>query len=834
MKKILKKIGFIFLILIILLFTAPFIFKGTIEEKINDSIEANLNGKLNYDNIDLSIIKNFPKVSIQLKNVVLTGANSFTNDTILHINKLSASFNLWKTWKSKNISISKIELSKGILNGVVSKTGEKNWDIIKNATETEQNNLNSDKEEDNISGVLWNKVELKDLVLSYTNNESKQIVKTHIKNIIIKGELSSNNDLILKIKGKMNNNFVKMDNKVWIEHLPLQCETKIHGNLEKMFFQIEKGNFTIKELPLTLVGNFSILNDIYKTDLKISSDNSNIKSLTSLIPKGVSKNIKDIETKGQFSFEAFIKGIYSEKEYPKIDLKTSILDGYVKFPKKNPIEKININATFSNYGDGLKHFRFNMPEASLSLASNPVKASLLADNITVSPQVKGNIKSNINLGELEKIFPMKDMSITGILDTDIAFNGNLTDIEKERYERFKTSGYAKLKNFIFSSKSFSSNISIEKANLDFKTRYIELKESFIHIGKNKLSLKGRLTNYIQYITKGKILSGNFALNSAFIDINDFKQLSTNNEDKQEKENEKKNNTESEILEVPKNLNLSLNCNINKIVYGVTDLRQIIGNIKIADGQITVTRTKLNMADGNINISGGYAPTRANKKTPFINFNTKIASISLPQLLKQMPVLKQTFPLGTETQGKISTQLNFNTELNNTMYPVRKTGNGNGNISINNLILTNNNLTKNLVMLTGNKELGRILISELLINYTIENGDIHVAPFQTSLAGRKTTGKGILFADNKLDFSIKLDLTSKDMEGKIGQQIKKIPGLDNLDKFPIALKITGTAEKPIVTPDIKNMASYLLKNAKGNIIKGFAKKLFGNSKKDKTD
>ena len=90
MKKILKISGIVLLVLLVLLFTLPFLFKDKIKAKLDSEIAKSINAKVYYDTdkFSLSIFRNFPNLTLSLGNFGMVGkADGFAGDTFFVVVK---------------------------------------------------------------------------------------------------------------------------------------------------------------------------------------------------------------------------------------------------------------------------------------------------------------------------------------------------------------------------------------------------------------------------------------------------------------------------------------------------------------------------------------------------------------------------------------------------------------------------------------------------------------------------------------------------------------------------------------------------------------------------
>jgi uncharacterized protein involved in outer membrane biogenesis len=69
MKKILKVSAIIILVLILILALVPFFFQDQIEQNLKDNINKNLNAKVEWSDLNLSLLADFPNAEVSLENV---------------------------------------------------------------------------------------------------------------------------------------------------------------------------------------------------------------------------------------------------------------------------------------------------------------------------------------------------------------------------------------------------------------------------------------------------------------------------------------------------------------------------------------------------------------------------------------------------------------------------------------------------------------------------------------------------------------------------------------------------------------------------------------------
>ncbi|MFW5830871.1 MAG: AsmA family protein, partial [Prolixibacteraceae bacterium] len=130
MKKTLIVITIIIVVLLAALFTVPLLFKSTLLEKTKSTVNKNVNAEVEFADLNLSLFRNFPKISIVIKDLIVTGKGDFSQDTLLVAQAMSLKAGLFSILGDDK-SIEEIELTNPRLNLLVNELENANWDIVK-------------------------------------------------------------------------------------------------------------------------------------------------------------------------------------------------------------------------------------------------------------------------------------------------------------------------------------------------------------------------------------------------------------------------------------------------------------------------------------------------------------------------------------------------------------------------------------------------------------------------------------------------------------------------------------------------------------------------------
>ncbi len=111
LKKILKITGITLLVLIVILFTAPFIFKGKILKIAKEQINKNINAKADFKDVSVSFFRRFPRVSAGTgRTAGDRHSDEFSKDTLISAKEIDVAVNLFSVFSAKDMKVYAINI----------------------------------------------------------------------------------------------------------------------------------------------------------------------------------------------------------------------------------------------------------------------------------------------------------------------------------------------------------------------------------------------------------------------------------------------------------------------------------------------------------------------------------------------------------------------------------------------------------------------------------------------------------------------------------------------------------------------------------------------------
>jgi uncharacterized protein involved in outer membrane biogenesis len=828
MKKFVLIIIIVFVVIIGTLISIPVFFKQSILEKTKTTINNQLNAEVEFEGFKLSLFRNFPKITIELQNVSITGKGEFQSDTLLSIQTLRAKMNLKSLFKKSERKIEEINLIQAKLNLIVGKTGNANWDVT---TETVLNPQVTDErpeKQDDVFELQLDKIEIENAKVIYNDREINMLQVFEGVNFLIDGKMYGTSTELNAV-GKVERYSVDYDSVRYISNVSLETTTLLNVDYEKMDIRIIENELLVNRLPMQVTGLIQMPSDSIFFDLALKTKDSGFDNFLALVPPGYEDYLKKVKTTGSASVSGTINGLYFEENYPAFNLKIDVANGnlkYVDLPEE--IKNISADISIDKPQGDLDLTEVRVKNAHLEIKNNPVDLTLLLKNLVSDPYFDGAFVGKVNFDQLKDALPLDSVNVSGTIDANLFAKGNYSSIEKEEYDKIKSDGIVLLDNFLYDSPDLTQKILVPSGKLDFSPQNVNLSQLNMKVGQSDFNLTGKVYNYLNYIFKNGTLQGDLQMVSSFVNLNEILRLqkakstvagNKNDAEKQVENNPQVNdneivNTEKLAFDIPKNIDFTFHSNIDKAIFDKLPISNINGLITARGGKLILNGLNMNMLDGELKLTGSYENTVQNQ--PFIDFGLDIAKFDISDAFKSLSGFRKMMPIAGQSEGKLSTTLKIKGQLTPLFKFIPSSIDGTGFFSTENLRIVESPIFKELKGILLPEKLKNVDIEDFKANFIIENGNIDLKPFNTKIAGQETKIVGTLSAENLLNMRMDFKVNRKAIGNDIQNILSVIPGNEKITVLPAGVSISGPVGKPEVKVDLSETRKTVSSAAKEGI------------------
>jgi len=805
-RRILKWTGISFLVLIILIIAAPFLFKKQIIQFVKDTANEQLNAKVNFGEFDLTLISSFPDFTFSIDSVSVANIGEFEGDTLLYAKNLTLGLNLMSVIKGDQYKINTISIDQPRIHALVLKSGLANWDITKPSTDS---TATADTAAATPFKMTLKKLEIKNAYILYDDAAADMNAELYNMNFNLSGDFTAD-DFLLQTLTEIERLSVTSGGVAYFNKVKTRIKVDMDANMPNMKFVFKENEFSFNELSLGLDGFVAMPKDDIDMDLKFKANQTEFKNILSLVPGVYTADFKDVKTSGQLALDGYAKGIYNDTKLPAFGVKLLIKDAKFQYPSlPKSATNIQVDLLVDNKTGDPDATVVDLNKFHVELGGNPIDATMHLTTPVSDANINAAVLAKINLASMKDVVPMeKGDDLNGMIVADVKMKGRMSAIEKEKYEEFDASGSLAITDMNYKTASLSYPTQINKLTLLFNPKTVDLSEFDAKVGKSDIQLQGKIENFLQYALQDSLLKGAFALKSNLMDINEL----MSSTDTTAAAPTAADTAAMTVVEVPSNLDVNLTATIGKLLYDNLTITNVSGGVAIKDSKMSLDKLKLTLdeLEGTMQLSGVY--NTQNIKKPMVDFDVDIANFDIPKTVKTFSTVKQLAPIAQYAKGKFSTDLKFSTVLDQAMSPVLNTLVGGGNLKTNNATIEGFEPINKLADALNQPKYKKLTFENVNATYTFKDGRVEVKEMPIKSGNITGKVKGSTGFDQTIDYTWALEIPRSEFgsqanaaAGSLLDQLNKQTGANVKlgDKVKIKALFGGTVTKPTIKTDLFN-------------------------------
>lgn len=813
MKKAFKIIGIVFIVLLLALIVTPYAFRGKLMELTKQEINNTLTAKVDFDGFGVSIFKNFPDLTVTIKQLEIVGTEQFSKDTLISVDKLLATVDIMSVISGDSIGVKQIEIVKPRIHALIAADSSANYDIMKSS------DVDTLVEVDTSTtkfAMQLEKISIVDAYIYYGDIPANMSATLDGMNLTLDGNFTEQSTLINTVISIAKLSY-KMDGISYLKDVDFNLTAGIEADFEAFKFTLKENKMSLNDLDLEYNGWLAMPGDDIEMDFTCKTLKTDFKNILSLVPGVFMEGFEDMKTTGKLALEASLKGVYSEspETYPSFDIALLVENGMFKYPDlPKSVDNIFIDLRVSNPSNNLDSTIVDLKKFSMQFAQNPFSLSFFMKTPMTDPFMKANMSGVIDLESMKDFIPLDSTTMKGIIKPELQFAAKLSDVENENYSAITALGKLDILNLYYKDADVPTGLTVSNMDMTFSPQFVDVQQCNIIMGKSDVSLSGKLTNVIAYVMSDQTIKGALTLKSKFFDVNEIM-----GEDTSEAADTSASDEPYEIIEVPGNIDFVLQSSFGRLLYDTYDLTNVEGKITIKDRKISMDKLSMNLLGGSMLLTGFYATPLSEK--PQAKFTLDIKNFDVAQTFKTFNTVQQLAPIAKHLNGTFSTKFDFSSILQNDFMPDMKTINGFGEVSAAAMGMKETSLQTFAASNLKQSQLKDIIIKNVLLFFTIEKGALKIKPFETSFNGIKTIIEGTTSIDQAIDYKIAMQIPRNQFGGQANSILNSLSssaaskGVDASvsDFVDLTILSTGTVSNPKFKPVLGNLTSGVFNSVK---------------------
>lgn len=586
--KMIKRIliwGTLLIIFVIgVLVSLGYVFRDEIVDYVLVELNKEIRSDIKVDKIDLSLISNFPKASLNFKNVTGFEPESKT-DTLFDFEEVALSFNI-KDLYAKKYVLQDIKISEGTACLKTAKNGTSNYEIwySDKGADTVETNPNFK--------IDLSKVKLKNVRVIWQNDQTEELYDIAFISTTAKGQFSqSTHNTALYGKARINSIEVAKNKILPNEKVDFDLGFEVDQNAK--LFQLSRGLFTLRDQF-----NFNVKGKFFDDHFNLNYDahKLDLESLKGLFPKEVQQKLTDYSGKGKLEVSGSIEK-KKKRKAPKINLSFTLDKGEVFYEKtKTRVSNLSLSGSYTNgKRSNPSTTKLILKNVEGDFENGRLKGELELSNFD-RPNLSLAMDAHYQLSDLLAFMPNELIAEgKGKVAINITFDGRLSSLNKPEPQdlvKAKTTGKISLEDVSFKLAKNKLNYHNINLKLNLNNDRVQINKFSGQASDSDVQLKGVVQNLLPFIFyKNQPIFVKADLVSNKVDLN---QILSGNETKEQKEDY--------ILDLPSTIKLDLKVAVKELTFQSFEAANIKGGVVLKENQLNVNKLTFESCQGNWNTS----------------------------------------------------------------------------------------------------------------------------------------------------------------------------------------------------------------------------------------
>lgn len=511
--------------ILLLLNFLPNVYKKEISQVVADSVNAHLDAKFQFADLEISVYRHFPNLTATMYQVQLIKNFRNKEDTLINVKELDIIINPLSYFLHGQLRVEGCIVRNPQLKLYVSRQGYSNFEVLRS-----NNSLQDTLSKAAKPNLDIEKIRVIDANIVYRDLKNK--VFFSIKNFDFEGKFVLKDSIFKAItQWEVEDMYIKHAKDWYLPHKHLKLNTNLTFNTYSKEINIKYVSMNLSGLVMVLWGRLGILDfrkGIYQTQLSLDIDEPHLQDLIHLIPAQWTHWAHHLESEGRLRLGATMNGVLDmrhARQWPMITANLVVANGQLsKIGSKAKIKDIWVAVHATKIAGSMDHLEVVLDSLKAQLGKNHtmVRGKYMGWAV---PTVSGTLQGKIELGDLTP-WMSDSLLALGLID----FKGNLEGVlhtDDGRWPRFSLQ--ARLSNGGLKWSHLPDSIS--KMNVEMHVRnpsdVPESMEWYVHrltgkVGTDSVSVSGKMLGWSKPYIEGFVF-GTLALDkwSSIYPIQDY-------------------------------------------------------------------------------------------------------------------------------------------------------------------------------------------------------------------------------------------------------------------------------------------------------------------------
>ncbi|WP_324673698.1 AsmA-like C-terminal region-containing protein [Hymenobacter sp. GOD-10R] len=684
--------------------------------------EANeyLRTPVRVSKIDLSLIDQFPRVSITLHNVVVSG--SLPQDTVplARVRTLYCAFDVWDLI-ARRYRVRAVSVLDGQVQVRLDAQGKPNYDVIKtSSTGDETSNENTSKP---FAFALEN-VRVRRVAAVYTDFGRQQRITTLTSDL--RATLALENDrVMIRATGATHVQAIRLGDDEYVRDKYLQVKANMVVDRHGRMLTLNPSEVQIGPAAYGVVGTIGY-GGATKLDLRFNGHHTNVQSVVALLPPRMAQRYQVYRSKGDVYFRGTVRGLMTSHDDPRVEVRFGCRDAsFYHEQYAEGAEHVFLTGTFNNGNEhALRTSALALAQVRGTLQGRPFSGDLRYENF-VDPSVQVKLQADLDVGRVLGFYPVAAIrSGSGEAKLAFQFAGNLRQFRTQpTAAAVQSVGELTLKNVRLQLRDFAQSFTNMTGTFHLQHNDVNVPHFTGRLGRSDFQLKGVGQNGLGWLLLPRQpLVAKATFTSSLLDFDQLLRVHTAGNKAARGKRAPAKGDPYEFTVSP-TLSLDLNTSVRRVRFRRFRGRDLRGIIKVHNQVVSSPNLGIAAITGHATVRG-YVDARQSK---VLKVSTTMGCSQLPldSLFYVFENFGQNFITARHLRGSLTASAESDMYFDRQLTPLTDRLEAEVKATVRNGELNNFQPLQKLSMLASREKLRHLLFAELTNNFYIQSRTVYL-------------------------------------------------------------------------------------------------------------
>ncbi len=395
--------------------------RDSLRAELEKVIDNQITADVFFDEVTVTFFRDFPNVTVTLQHASMVGRGEFAGDTLARVDELDFEVRLLSLLWGQETELKSIHLRAPTLQLRVLSNGHANYELF-----APDSISSSDTTAAPGAGIALDEVRVSNGNLHYVDLGRK--LDVWLNDLTFSGRGDFARDVFDLKMQLISNEFTLNYGKLrYFYKKALEVDATMEMDFDARKYSFKQNDWRINHFRFNVEGSLAQLAKGFDFGLTFATQSTEFKNILSLVPGVFMQDFKQISTQGELGFTGFINGAWipDQNQLPSMMANFKVTDARFKIDTlPDPIDHIQMEFQISNLYGIRDSTVFDFKTLSFEMLKHRVQGRLLWKGID-RIWLDGDIHADLDLAELERMYPIAGMELKGDLLGEIKVKGPL-------------------------------------------------------------------------------------------------------------------------------------------------------------------------------------------------------------------------------------------------------------------------------------------------------------------------------------------------------------------------------------------------------------------------